>query len=140
MPVRENGALTGNVVLRLANRDAARTFTVQIEDAAYGTEKRTVALGPAKSKTGRAEIAIELGRSHGWHDLRIRIEETPRFEKRYAGRIETGRESVTDPAMGGGRLHAERGVVRGSFGIADGNREVDNGELRRPPPAKRSFV
>lgn len=102
VPVRGNGALTGNVVLRLANRDAVRTFTVQIEDAAYGTKKRTAALGPAKSKTGRAEIAIELGRSHGWHDLRIRIEETPRFEKRYAGRIETGRESVTDPAMGRG--------------------------------------
>jgi phospholipase C len=102
VPVDENGALTGNVILRLANRDAVRTFTIHIEDAAYGTEKRTVPLGPAKSKTGRTEIAIELDRSHGWHDLRIRIEETPRFEKRYAGRIETGRESVTDPAIGRG--------------------------------------
>ena len=65
VPVLANGALTGNVVLQLASRDAARTFTVQIEDAAYGTEKRIVALGPARSETRRAEIAIDLGPSHG---------------------------------------------------------------------------
>jgi phospholipase C len=102
VPERANGALTGNALLTLANRDAARTLTVHIEDAAYGAERRTVSLGAAKSKTARAEIAIELGSTHGWHDLRIRIDETPHFEKRYAGRIETDRESVTDPAMGRG--------------------------------------
>ena len=100
VPVRRDGTLTGDVLLKLANRDATRTFTAHIEDMAYGAERRTVLLGAEKSETGRAEIAIELRGSHGWHDLRIRTEETPRFEKRYAGRIETGRESMTDPAIG----------------------------------------
>ena len=72
MPVRGDGALTGTVVLRLANRDAARTFTVYIEDAAYGTGRPTALLGPTKSKTGRAEIEIELGVSHGWYRFRMR--------------------------------------------------------------------
>jgi phospholipase C len=102
VPGRQNGTLTGDLVLTLENRDATRTLTVHIEDMAYGTERRTVLLGPGKSKTGRVEIAVELRGSHGWHDLRIRMEEAPRFEKRYAGRIETGRESMTDPAIGKG--------------------------------------
>jgi len=37
----------------------------------------------------------------GWYDLVITVEQDPTFEYRFAGHIETGRESISDPAMGG---------------------------------------
>lgn len=37
----------------------------------------------------------------GWYDLVITVEQDPTFKYRFAGHIETGRESISDPAMGG---------------------------------------
>ena len=37
---------------------------------------------------------------HGWYDLVVTVEEDPTFEYR-SGHIETGRESISDPAIGG---------------------------------------
>ena len=37
----------------------------------------------------------------GWYDLVITVEQDPTFEYRFAGHVETGRESISDPAMGG---------------------------------------
>lgn len=100
-PARANGVLTGDIVVRLVNRDAQKTHRVYIEDASYGANRQVVELGLAGSKSAQAEITISLGKTQGWHDARIGIEGVSGFEKRYAGRVETGRESVTDPAMAG---------------------------------------
>jgi phospholipase C len=99
-PARSNGTLTGGVVLRLINRDAQRPYTIHLEGVSYGSKFRDTQLGAAGTKTGQAEIVIGPGDNHGWHDLRVTIAEAPQFEKRYAGRVETGRESITDPVMG----------------------------------------
>lgn len=93
---------TGPAVLRLANRDQTRPLTFEIEDPGYRQPKRTTTLGPAGSPTAHAELPFDLTISQGWHDLRVRVTEAPGFEKRYAGRVETGRESITDPVMGRG--------------------------------------
>ncbi len=85
-----------SVILRLNNRDAKNGLTVLVDDLAYNHTQRTVQMAPAAS-TG---ITFELSRSFGWHDFRIRVEGSPDFEQRYAGRIETGKESFSDPVMG----------------------------------------
>ena len=100
-PVRANRALTGDVIIKLANRDPKRAFAARIEDVSYGAEPHKVTLGAMDSKTAQIAITMKLAASHGWHDLRVRIEGASGFEKRYAGRVETGRESVTDPVIGG---------------------------------------
>jgi hypothetical protein len=56
-------------------------------------------LGVASSTTAHAEIAILLGEDHGWYDLRLRIEGVAGYERRHAGQTETGRGSITDPAI-----------------------------------------
>jgi phospholipase C len=38
---------------------------------------------------------------HGWYDLIVRITGDSAYEYRLAGHVETGRDSVTDPAIGG---------------------------------------
>jgi phospholipase C len=42
-----------------------------------------------------------LTRVFGWYDLVITVDEDPGFEYRFAGHLETGEDSVSDPAMGG---------------------------------------
>ncbi len=45
-----------------------------------------------------------LVRSHGWYDLVITVGGDGRFENRVAGHLETGADSISDPAMGRVRI------------------------------------
>ncbi len=40
----------------------------------------------------------------GWYDLKVTCAEDPAFSRRYAGRVETGKPSISDPAMAGPAL------------------------------------
>jgi phospholipase C len=42
-----------------------------------------------------------LSRFYGWYDLIVTVAEDPSFNYRLAGHVETGRDSFTDPALGG---------------------------------------
>ncbi len=55
-------------------------------------------------KIGPGEAARRdwaLSRIGGWYDLEVRGDGSGTYFRRYAGRLETGRDSVTDPAMAG---------------------------------------
>ena len=41
-----------------------------------------------------------LDRSHGWYDFRITTPSDSSFQHRLAGHLETGRDSMSDPAIG----------------------------------------
>ncbi|MBK7236032.1 MAG: phospholipase C, phosphocholine-specific [Sterolibacteriaceae bacterium] len=41
-----------------------------------------------------------LTREHGWYDIQVALENAPGFARRFAGRLETGRHDISDPAMG----------------------------------------
>jgi phospholipase C len=84
------------IVLRINNRNTRQPSTVLVDDLAYGTGRRTVLLAPAAT----FDHSLELSHSFGWHDLRISVEGSPDFEQRFAGHLETGTESSSDPCMG----------------------------------------
>ncbi|MET6998065.1 phosphocholine-specific phospholipase C [Chitinophaga defluvii] len=92
--------LTGNVEIRLTNLDSKQKVTVEIKDNAYKKGTVTKVLNVAKSAGSQASIMLELGNSYGWYDCSVRIAGNKDFEKRYAGRVETGKASFSDPAMG----------------------------------------
>ncbi len=87
--------LSGDVAIHAHNGDA-RERTVTLTDHAYGAAGARRALAPG----GRAALAVEARRSAGWYDVGVRVVGVPGFEKRYAGRVETGEWSSSDPAMG----------------------------------------
>jgi phospholipase C len=43
----------------------------------------------------------QLHKFHGWYDLIVRVTGDTAYECRLAGHVETGRGSITDPAIGG---------------------------------------
>lgn len=89
-----NGAPTGNVVLTLHN-NTTRKRAFHIQDMAYDLPSKNFVVG----KKSRQSILVNLAAGHFWYDLRIRVEGVQDFERRYAGRVETGNEGMSDPAM-----------------------------------------
>jgi phospholipase C len=85
---------SGNGVMQLKNNgDACMVIVV---DNAYKGEypAKQVAAGEL------ATLTILSAKNQGWYDFSIRIKGYGGFEVRYAGRIETGRDSISDPHMG----------------------------------------
>jgi phospholipase C len=78
--------LTGDIEIRSHGQASAKQ--VDITDHYTGfTQTRTM---PA---------IVKLTATHGWYDVTIRVKDNSVFSKRYAGRVETGKDSFSDPAM-----------------------------------------
>jgi len=45
-------------------------------------------------------ITSELHKSFGWYDFTVQVGSDASFERQLAGHVETGRDSMTDPAIG----------------------------------------
>ncbi|MEZ0482971.1 phosphocholine-specific phospholipase C [Fibrella aquatica] len=88
--------LTGNVLVDITNHDA-KAHTITLVDNSYkATPKRqTVAANETIS------LVMNLGTSFQWYDLSVKISGYDKFEERFAGHVETGNVSKTDPLMGG---------------------------------------
>ena len=89
------GELTGNIELVITNK-GKDSITAEIKDNSYNQD------GQSKIITGGAseKLTVNLGKSFGWYDTSVLVKGKPGFEKRFAGRVETGDEKVSDPAIG----------------------------------------
>lgn len=87
----------GNVYLRMTNtgKTAAR-LTVRAK--AYRNDGPWTATVAADA----VEQHWELADSGRWYDFAVTSDTDPSFYRRFAGRVETGQHSVSDPAMGMG--------------------------------------
>ena len=95
---RDSNGLSGNVEVVLSNR-GKNACSVEIVDSSYGSKPVTKTLAPG---TERDTTVLDLSKQHGWYDFTVRVAGAAGFERRYAGHVETGRPSYTDPLMGGG--------------------------------------
>jgi phospholipase C len=87
----------GRVVwVRLANgADEPRTF-VLTPNAYRASNPRAVSVNGGAERSRRWPLS---GRQR-WYDFTVTCREMPAFSRRFAGRAETGRPSISDPAMG----------------------------------------
>jgi phospholipase C len=85
----------GSLGLSVRNAGSQKA-TVTLLDA-YSGEKVTRVLAPG----GQAEGEFSLQQFRGWYDVVVTVAEDPSFERRLTGHVETGRDSISDPAMGG---------------------------------------
>jgi len=67
---------------------------------AYGLEPWRTILAPGASATQ----AWRLDKTGGWYDLLVTANGLPGFRRRLAGRLETGADAISDPALGGKAL------------------------------------
>jgi phospholipase C len=66
--------------------------TVEITDNAYKSGNHTL--------KGTSKITLDLSSSFGWYDFTVKVKGFKEFEQRFAGRVETGKTSFSDPLMG----------------------------------------
>ncbi len=92
---RTNKGLTGNVLASVKNLSAT-PVKVTIADNSYKTGSQVIELQPGESKS----IPVQAAKVHGWYDYTVQANGSNTYV-RYAGRVETGKASMTDPLMGG---------------------------------------
>ncbi|WP_316802091.1 phosphocholine-specific phospholipase C [Pedobacter nototheniae] len=86
---------TGNIKLTVKN-EGSNALSIQLNDLAYKSNNLQKII---KSKTEEV-IVLNLQPSFGWYDFEIKTTASSLFMQRFAGKVETGKESFTDPAMG----------------------------------------
>lgn len=91
---------TGGLVVDLFNYGQL-PVVITIHDNAYRNPDKQVTLGGKQSRNAGASVILPTAKSNGWYDFSIKIKGNTSFERRYAGRVETGKHSITDPLMGG---------------------------------------
>lgn len=84
---------SGNLLLSITN-NSGKPVSIQINDRAYKQPSST------KKMTSTTSVPVNLSKSFGWYDLSITIPGNNDFEIILAGRVETGRDGRSDPAMG----------------------------------------
>ncbi|WEK36247.1 MAG: phospholipase C, phosphocholine-specific [Candidatus Pseudobacter hemicellulosilyticus] len=89
---------TGKLELTITNHSAAAT-QLFLKDNAYKKAPRTIKLGKKGTPQATASLSVDLSESSHWYDLSLL--HVSGWLYRYAGHVETGKESETDPFMGG---------------------------------------
>jgi phospholipase C len=84
------------IELSIMNRGAGDAV-VTVRDESYAAPPREMHVGAGE----RATMAVAAESSGGWYDVTV---SAGALAYRYAGRVETGRASITDPAMDAARL------------------------------------
>lgn len=92
----------GVFLLELNNRAAEPLFIV-LTDRAYGAPPRELTLLPESGFVSEWDIAS----NHHWYDISVTLVGHADYERRYAGHMETGHGSRTDPAAGAPVLVAD---------------------------------
>lgn len=88
--------LTGNIELKLHNLSRSAHPTIEIVDNAYKTNHHTILVKAGATSS----LILNLNNSHNWYDFTVKVKGSGHFIKRYAGRVETGLQSFSDPFMG----------------------------------------
>ncbi|MEE1945922.1 phospholipase C, phosphocholine-specific [Pedobacter sp. KR3-3] len=88
--------MTGNLQLWLENK-GTEALEIRIVDDAYKANTKTLTLAAKQSK----QLSLNLQKSKGWYDFVLSVKGSPAFLRHYAGHVETGKESISDPLMGG---------------------------------------
>ena len=86
---------SGTVSVKISNK-SKETQMVTIRDEAYGQGAVNKTIQPGATAIIQP---FDLSKSYGWYHFSITIPGNTRFEKKYAGHTETGRTSMSDPAM-----------------------------------------
>jgi phospholipase C len=88
-------AVTGELVLRLVNTGAA-PCTFSLSANAYASVRQLQTLAPRTELVVRIPVAA----NGYWYDISATVSGQPDYLRRIAGRVETGRHTVSDPALG----------------------------------------
>jgi phospholipase C len=86
----------GQVLVKVKNLHS-KPLKISLADQAYKNPAVMKSIGAGKT----ASLAMDTRSSYGWYDCSLVVEGYPLFNRRFAGRVEFGQHSKSDPLMGG---------------------------------------
>ncbi|PUZ27675.1 phospholipase C [Chitinophaga costaii] len=89
-------ALTSSFVLQCRN-NSSTPLQITVTDKSYHGGKRSTQLAAG----AHSLLSWDLSSTHGWYDLELSVAGHPHYTQRYAGHLENGKASISDPLMGG---------------------------------------
>ncbi len=95
-PATRNNSLTGQVNVEIRNTTKQRV-QLRLADEKYGRKTQRLSL----KARGKHVVEIDTTTSGGWYDFAIQMDDSSNVIARYAGRLERGVDSVSDPYMAG---------------------------------------
>jgi phospholipase C len=95
LDVQASYASNGLSISLTIKNNGSQNNTVVVTDL-YTKQVVSQVVEPGKS----FQTSWDLSHFSGWYDLTIAVDGHPTFERRLAGHIENGKDSVTDPAIG----------------------------------------
>ena len=87
----------GELIIDLVN-NGAQPCTFQLTANKYYASKPMEVRVVARSKS---TVRLPLASSSNWYDYSLRVSGSPGWLRRFAGHLENGLPSISDPAMGG---------------------------------------
>jgi phospholipase C len=90
----KGASLSGNIDVKLRNNSKA-PITVEVSDNSYNNGTKSVQIA-ADSETS---VVLDLSKQYGWYDFTVK-QAGSKAESHYAGRVETGQSTYSDPSMG----------------------------------------
>jgi len=87
--------ITGDLVLKFVNAGMA-PCNFSLNANAYMTLAQNHVLAPRSEKS----VRLPMSASDYWYDLSATVSGQPDYRRSFAGRVETGRHTVSDPALG----------------------------------------
>lgn len=97
---KKNYACTGRILMKFINPDLQNKYKIRIVDNTYNSFKPIVKNIPNVNVLPVTTITLDTNPNSCWYDFSVFVEGNIVFEKRFAGHIETGKESKSDPAIG----------------------------------------
>lgn len=88
------------VTLDILQAKPNENFQIEITDNSYNGPSQHLVLNSPGARKPKNTIIIETHNNFGWYDFSVKCKGYDEFEKRYAGHVETGNHSKSDPAMG----------------------------------------
>lgn len=86
--------LTGSLMLKFKNLGES-DLELSISDMSYGSKEKRVSMKAGMTK----ELIWDTQKDHCWYDVEVRCKGYKDYSEQFAGRVETGKPSKTDPAM-----------------------------------------
>jgi phospholipase C len=88
---------SGELVIDLVN-NGSQPCAFRLVANKYGTKELPDVRVAAQS---RSTVRLSLAASHNWYDYSVRVNGVPGWLRRFAGHLENGQPSISDPAMHG---------------------------------------
>lgn len=92
----------GLILANRGNRPIDFVISMETAYASAAPATRTVRVAPGE----QAEVPLPLEATQGWYDLTVSTPDDPAFLRRFAGKVEDGRDGLTDPGIGPMRITA----------------------------------